>query len=157
MEVEIEDALTWQYPHLDRKLLLTPSLPYAPIIRSLKLAEYSRGENDDFIYMFCGGNKLLADENQNKLPIEEEVKMRENIREVQINKGYFTIGRPNIKLLDDILTIDNTLESWLWRSSLATASLFHIYNLMQESVNPSDSFVKTDGYTFDLKVIREKF
>ena len=157
VEIEMSDALSRKYPHLDSKMFLTPSQPYSTFVKDLKLAEYARGENDDFVFMFCGGNTSFANKFKNKLSVEDEGRIRNDTMETRIKKGYFMVGRPDIKLLDDVLVIDNTFEGWLWRGSVATAPLFHIYNLMQERVLQSGSFVKNDGYTFDLKVIRENF
>lgn len=156
-EIEMADHLAKRYPHLDSGMFLTPSQPYSTFVKDLKLAEYSRGENDDFVFMFCGGNTTFANKFKNKLLLEDEGRIRDDTMETRIKKGYFMIGRPDIKLLDDVLVIDNTLEGWLWRESVATAPLFHIYNLMQETVLQSGIFVKNDGYTFDLKIIRENF
>lgn len=157
IEIEMADHLTKRYPHLDSKMFLTPSQPYSTFVKDLKLAEYVRGENDDFVFMFCGGNTSFANRFKNKLSVEDEGRIRNDTMETRIKKGYFMVGRPDIKLLDDVLVIDNTLEGWLWRGSVATAPLFHIYNLMQETILQSGSFVKNDGYTFDLKIIRENF
>ncbi|MEK7550511.1 MAG: hypothetical protein AAB535_01895 [Patescibacteria group bacterium] len=107
--------------------------------------------------IFCGGNLSLANRFKNKLNPVEETALREKIMENSIKKGYAMIGRSDLRLLDDLLVIDNTLESWIWRNSIVTAPLFHIYNLVQETVNPTGSFVKEGGYSFDLKVIREDF
>lgn len=157
VEIEMSDVLSRKYPHLDSKMFLTPSQPYSTFVKDLKLAEYSRGENDDFVFMFCGGNESFANTFKSRLSVEDEIRIRSDTMETRIKKGYFMMGRPDIKLLDDILVIDNTLEGWLWKGSVATAPLFHIYNLMQETILPSGSFVKKGGYTFDLKIIRENF
>lgn len=157
VEIEMSETLSRKYPHLDNQMFLTPSQPYSTFVKDLKLAEYSRGENDDFVFMFCGGNTTFANKFNNKLSVEDESRIRDDTMETRIKKGYFMTGRPDIKLLDEILVIDNTLESWLWRGSVATAPLFHIYNLMQETISPSGSFVKSDGYAFDLKIIRDNF
>lgn len=156
-QLSLTENLVKCYPHIERQLISTPSRPYSSFVRMLKLAEFSRNENHDFVDMFCGGNFDLANRFKSKLDLEEEIVLREKIMENSIKKGYAMIGRNDLRLLDDLLVIDHTLESWIWRNSVATAPLFHMYNLVQETVNPTGSFVKENGYLFDLKVIREKF
>ena len=101
--------------------------------------------------------ELIKESPESEISEPDELAIRERIKENTIRKGYSMIGRDDIRLLDDLLVIDNTLESWIWRDSVATAPFFHIYNLMQEIISPSGDFVKEDGYTFDLKLIRENF
>lgn len=151
------EELTRKYPHIDSSLIITPSKPASSVLRLLSEAQYSREENEDFVYEYCGGNTELAARTLKPPSVQNERQLREAILENSIKKGYAILGRRDIQLLDDLLVIDHTLENWIWRTSLVTAPLFHIYNLMQESVEKTGEFVKDEGYVFDLKLIREYF
>lgn len=148
-------SLKKKYPHLDPRLLLTPSWPVSPVIKILKAAEFFRGKNDDFTGMFCSGNKELALKVAKKIQTADMDVYETAIQSI-IEKGYFMQGRNDIKMLDRILILDNTIENLIWKDSWMTAPLYHIYNLAQEMVCPSKSFVK-EKYVFDIKMIRDNF
>lgn len=157
VQAATHERLARKYSHIDKNLLITPSIPPSPVLRLLSEAEYARGENENFVYQYCGGNiELAARTLKPPLPRVEE-QLRRAAQENSIKKGYTMLGRRDIQLLDDLLVIDHTLENWIWRTSLATTPLFHIYNLMQESIERTGEFVKGKGYIFDLKLIRERF
>ncbi|KUK83416.1 MAG: hypothetical protein XD98_0355 [Microgenomates bacterium 39_6] len=151
------ERLVRKYPHIDSDLLITPSKPPAPVLRLLSEAEYARGENENFVYQYCGGNTELAARTLKTPSSQVERQLREAAKENSIKKGYTMFGKGDIQLLDDLLVIDHTLENWIWKTSFVTAPLFHIYNLMQESIEQTGEFVKEKGYIFDLKLIREHF
>lgn len=154
LEVSLYLSLRERYPHLDTHLFLTPSQPASPILKILKASEYVRGINYDFAGIFCAGNRDLATRVVKKLPTDNEVDIRETARSLSIEKGYFMQGRNDIKLLDRILVIDNTIENLIWKDSWMTVPLYHIYNLAQEIVSPTLSFVK-EKYVFDIKKLSE--
>lgn len=157
VQAALYEKLTRKYPQIDSSLIITPSKPPSSVLRLLSEAQYSRGENEDFMYKYCGGNAEFAARTLKPPSVQDERQLKEAISENSIKKGYAMLGRRDIQLLDDLLVIDHTLEYWIWRTSLATAPLFHIYNLMQESVEKTGEFVKDEGYVFDLKLIREYF
>jgi hypothetical protein len=156
-QTDLYERLIRKYPHIDSNLFITPSKPPSPILRLLSEAQYARGENENFVYQFCGGNAELAVRTLKAPSSQVEKQLKKAAQEKSIEKGYTMFGRKDIQLLDDLLVIDHTLENWIWRTSLVTAPLFHIYNLMQESIEQTGEFVKEKGYIFDLQLIREHF
>jgi hypothetical protein len=153
LEEELYYDLSQKYPYLKEGLITLSSGASISTLRLMKEAEFAFGENDEFVHLFCGGNKKLAKKIANKEIDYEHIKKM--IDEIERKKKLKRISSPldkKIKLLDRLLITDNVTEHWIWKASWFTAPIWHIYNIIQESINPTGKIIK-DKYIFDIELI----
>jgi len=143
--------LSLSYPHLE-SILLWPSTGEIYTFRMLKESEFVQGQNQDFVNLFCGGNlKLARKVAKNSMSNTEE---NERLQQLNRQKTYAMLEYPRIRLLDELLVVDNFIEPWIWKASWFTSPMWHLYNIVQEILAPTGK-IKKDTYEFNIKFMKE--
>ncbi len=123
-------------------LLQTPETPSAPLLmyihKSLAMAGKpdSRRYLQERVYLHTGfTEEELASPLSNAQAVKE---LMSHVEEQAHKKFYFKLERPLVKALDELLTLDNLDEAFLWKIGNHRLPLIKLYSLIEDRMAKED-------------------